>query len=53
MKALLISTGLIVFAAISAAADTPSTTQYFVVLAAGELAPDTLMASERAIAGGA
>jgi hypothetical protein len=32
MKALLISTGLIVFAAISAAADTRSTTQYFVVL---------------------
>ena len=32
MKALLISTGLIVFAAISATADTRSTTQYFVVL---------------------
>jgi len=32
MKALVISTGLIVFAAISATADTRSTTQYFVVL---------------------
>jgi hypothetical protein len=32
MKALLISTGLVVFTAISAAADTRSTTQYFVVL---------------------
>jgi hypothetical protein len=32
MKALLVSTGLVVFTAISAAAGTRSTTQYFVVL---------------------